>query len=744
MTTGNDAGGRGSVTETDALQAALAAAGTGTWHWSVATGLVHWDATLEALCGMAPGEFGATYEAWLESLHPDERDGILGLVQDALERRGPYQFEHRTVWPDGTIHWLECRGEVVTDADGNPAGTVGCAVDITARKVGELELTALLEQEQEAATRLTRLQQVSVRLTAALTSNDVIAAVVESLDAPRGATGRGLWLVDPSGEELVLAGHAGMKPEAADMFERIDLRGGLPAALAVRDRRTIISPSGADGAERFPDLHGVPRTGPCFIAVPLAVENEALGVLAFGYDGPLEEPEVAFLEAAAGNIAQTLQRVRLAEALERRSEEIAFLAEITRAAISATDHRDLMKRIANAAVPRLGDVCTIHFVAEPGAKVETVAAHADPKRTRQASGMARQFPHGPAGENVVDRVLRTGRPEFITNLEPGLVPVPSAPDGGHDAQLADAIADLGLSSSITVPMRSAGHVIGALQVLAGRSRPPHSDRDVALAGALALGIGEALASRWLTDQHRHISASLQRAFLPPILETIPGVDVATAYWPAGEASEVGGDFYDLFAIDERCWALLIGDACGTGPDAAATAAIARHTARAAARHGLDHHEVLDWMNQAVKHSHRNLFCTACYATIRTEPHDNTIAIDVAAAGHPLPIVVGEGRAASLGEPGTLLGVFDDPTFVVRHHSLLAGEAIVFYTDGITDLPAPYGRTAEQLEELLSLHPARSAAALLATMRHDLDTRAKAHGHADDVAVLIIRNDRHDD
>jgi hypothetical protein len=73
MTTGNDAGGRGSVTETDALQAALAAAGTGTWHWSVATGLVHWDATLEALCGMVPGEFGATYEAWLESLHPDER-----------------------------------------------------------------------------------------------------------------------------------------------------------------------------------------------------------------------------------------------------------------------------------------------------------------------------------------------------------------------------------------------------------------------------------------------------------------------------------------------------------------------------------------------------------------------------------------------------------------------------------------------------------------------------------------------
>jgi serine phosphatase RsbU (regulator of sigma subunit) len=293
-------------------------------------------------------------------------------------------------------------------------------------------------------------------------------------------------------------------------------------------------------------------------------------------------------------------------------------------------------------------------------------------------------------------------------------------------------------------MRSAGHVIGALQVLAGRTRPPHSDRDVALAGAVALGIGEALASRWLNDQHRHISESLQRAFLPPILATIPGVDVATAYWPAGEASEVGGDFYDLFTIDERCWALLIGDACGTGPDAAATAAIARHTARAAARHGLDHHEVLDWMNQAVKHSHRNLFCTACYATIRTEPDSNTIAIDVAAAGHPLPIVVGQGRAASLGEPGTLLGVFDDPTFVVRHHSLDAGESIVFYTDGITDLPSPYGRTAEQLEELLALHPARSAAALLATMRHDLDTRARAHGRADDVAVLIIRNDCQDD
>ena len=89
---------------------------------------------LEALSGLPPGGFGATFDAWLETLHPDEVDSILAQVNDAIERRSSYHFEHRTIWPDGTVRWLECRGQVTVDADGDFTGTVGCAVDITERR----------------------------------------------------------------------------------------------------------------------------------------------------------------------------------------------------------------------------------------------------------------------------------------------------------------------------------------------------------------------------------------------------------------------------------------------------------------------------------------------------------------------------------------------------------------------------------------------------------------------------------
>ena len=138
----------------DELRAALAASGTGTWCWDAASGQVRWDSTLEALSGLPPGGFAATFEAWLETLHPEEIDSILAKVNYAIERRSSYHFEHRTIWPDGTVRWLECRGQVTVDAAGNFTGTVGCAVDITDRRESEERRTRALERERRLRDRL--------------------------------------------------------------------------------------------------------------------------------------------------------------------------------------------------------------------------------------------------------------------------------------------------------------------------------------------------------------------------------------------------------------------------------------------------------------------------------------------------------------------------------------------------------------------------------------------------------------
>ena len=135
-------------------------AGPGRGDGTLSSGVVEWDETLEALSGLAPGTFGSTYEAWLATLHPDEVESILELVNDAIERRGGYHFEHRAMWPDGTEHWLECRGQVTTDADGTVTGTVGCAVDITDRRIAEDLRDIVFERERRLRDRFEFLVRV--------------------------------------------------------------------------------------------------------------------------------------------------------------------------------------------------------------------------------------------------------------------------------------------------------------------------------------------------------------------------------------------------------------------------------------------------------------------------------------------------------------------------------------------------------------------------------------------------------
>ena len=87
----------------------------------------------------------------------------------------------------------------------------------------------------------------------------------------------------------------------------------------------------------------------------------------------------------------------------------------------------------------------------------------------------------------------------------------------------------------------------------------------------------------LYDEQRHIAETLQLSLLPQVLEPPPGGHVTARYWPAGEASLIGGDFYDAFRVDADRWGVVIGDVCGKGIDAAAITGLVRHTVRAAAR-----------------------------------------------------------------------------------------------------------------------------------------------------------------
>jgi phosphoserine phosphatase RsbU/P len=89
---------------------------------------------------------------------------------------------------------------------------------------------------------------------------------------------------------------------------------------------------------------------------------------------------------------------------------------------------------------------------------------------------------------------------------------------------------------------------------------------------------ELLAARQQADRERdrlaHLAATLQRTLLPPVLPTVPGLEIA-AYYHAASSNQVGGDFYDVFGLDDGRWGLFIGDVCGSGVGAAVVTSLAR-------------------------------------------------------------------------------------------------------------------------------------------------------------------------
>jgi PAS domain S-box-containing protein len=455
---------------------------------------------------------------------------------------------------------------------------------------------------------------------------------------------------------------------------------------------------------------------------------------AIGCTADITERKAA--ELAAGQRARdTVEEARL-ERLQH--DRLAFLARISEAAMAASDHHELMTTVARDAVPTLGDWCALHFVPEPGAQPDVVVAHNDPAKVAWIEQVRAQHRHDPAGRTGVAAVMRTGRAEFIPEVDETFIAAALATTDRDRDEARRIVEALNLTSVITVPLVTKRGVLGAMQFVTAESRRRYDHEDLALAEAAAGRVGEALDNMWLTGQQRHIATTLQTAFLPPELPTVPGIGVAARYWPTG-AGDVGGDFYDLFPIGERCWAVVIGDVCGTGADAAAVTVITRHTIRAAARHGIDHRGVLDWLNDAVRHSGRNRFCTALYGTLELV-EGRTWQLTTISGGHPLPVVARAGGAVeTVGAPGTLIGVF--PTLRNDTHTTVLdqGDTVVLYTDGVTDLPPPHGRTAADVERLVGCCAHRSATAdETATAIGDEVASPEGSRHADDVALLVLR------
>jgi PAS domain S-box-containing protein len=330
-------------------------------------------------------------------------------------------------------------------------------------------------------------------------------------------------------------------------------------------------------------------------------------------------------------------------------------------------------------------------------------------------------------------------------------------DIGADPLLGRDAAGLGLSSPVrsylAVPITTSdGEIAGGL--VFGHSDVGVFDADaeaaassiastaaVAIANARLLqsARSEAVAREMALRQRDQVATALQQSLLPPDLPRIAGLEIGAHYHAGTEL--VGGDFYDVFNLGEDTWGIVLGDVCGSGPEAASQTALTRHTVRTAAMFDTDPATVLQTLNRALLRSNSTRFTTAVF--LRLSAHDDTggVVIRIASAGHPPALICRrDGTIEESSASGPLLGVteFANDSLQVAEYELGPDDMLVLYTDGLTE-----ARKAGVLFDVEGVKATltRERAASPVPLANALVDAALHHAAAplsDDVAIVILR------
>ncbi|TDD63282.1 PAS domain-containing protein [Kribbella antibiotica] len=235
-------------------------------------------------------------------------------------------------------------------------------------------------------------------------------------------------------------------------------------------------------------------------------------------------------------------------------------------------------------------------------------------------------------------------------------------------------------------------------------------------------------------------AVLQQSLLPATLPTVPGIAVAAAYHTAS-IDDLGGDFYDVFAIDDERWGFFLGDVSGKGPAAAAVTSLARYSLRAAALH--DPAAALSTLNALLHERYIDgdpRYCTAVFGTLRPDPATGQVAVRFASGGHPPPLLIrADGSSEFLqSTDGTLIGILPDSQFPLTDVTLTPGDLLLLYTDGLTEARVGGRRELygpEAVQELAAQYAGLSPAELIRALSEVLTSLGPRP--TDDTALLAF-------
>lgn len=632
--------------------------------------------------------------------------------------------------PGRVRHWIE-NIYPVFGPDRTTAGIAILVWEVTDRHRAEREATARGLAEAHAA-RLLVLHRLAAALADATDADQIANLVVDiaerTLEAQTASIAR---LEGPQCRILAAAGATSGNVGRLRKPFPITVNPILSAVVG-SPPRTLHWSSLADKDLRYPSTSGRMFTSEAGAIAPLLVDGAPVGFVGVGWaEQRLVGPaDIELLETVAAQTVAALERARLFDAEHRAQRHLRLLADVSAELACAGVQTQQLTRLANLLLSGgFADFVSVLLPDDTGLLRRTIVVSADP----ELDAIVRCIVDTPIAEDDPRMTAwHTGQPAMVAISDPGQY----AADAGLDTGQASRIRQtLGTGCTIAVPFGANGQRLGMFITWRGAERTPYDQDDLHLLAEVGRRASVAIDNLRLLAAQTRIATRLQQSLLPDALPRVDGLELAAGYLAAEHHAEVGGDFYDVFAVD-NAYALVIGDVSGRGIDAAGLTGTARIALRTLADH-LPPSAILARLNTLLtERGDDGQFLTLALLMVYPDPHGATVHTWLA-GHHPAQVVHPDGTVTELGCPGTLLGIL--PT--VTHHRhvchLDPGDLLLLYTDGLTEAHGPQGLFGQSLLPTHLRRLAGSTAAAAVAHLTEAVTGYRGDTSADDTAILAM-------
>jgi len=237
-----------------------------------------------------------------------------------------------------------------------------------------------------------------------------------------------------------------------------------------------------------------------------------------------------------------------------------------------------------------------------------------------------------------------------------------------------------------------------------------------------------------------VAGEIQQSILPSIFPAFPDLgDKVDLYATMTPTMDVGGDFYDFFRIDDDRIGIVIADVSGKGVPAAIFMAVSRTLLRATGIRGGSTNDCMEYVNKLLcNESHDMMFVTVFYAIYKV----STGELEYTNCGHNPPFILAhDNKVERLPfAKNTIVGVIEGETYQKDTLTLAPGDAIVLYTDGVTEAEdaehAEFGE--DRLENTLKSVPGAGAQEIIETIKEDVSDFVKGASQSDDITMLVLK------